>query len=172
MPSLLDSFRAAARTSARAHRALLDAAATLSPQARAEGPAGPSSSIDGSVAAALGADRAWLSRLRRSGHDLAVLEEADLTYGVLTGSPAVASLRADRIATDQVVLALVDELDEATLDASVTWDDEPGGARTAPLWLCVAQLFEAGSRARGRLALLLEQRGAEVGALDLIALGR
>ncbi|MBX7081453.1 MAG: hypothetical protein K1X88_19790 [Nannocystaceae bacterium] len=169
MPSLLDSFRAAARTGDRAHRALLDAAATLSAPARADG---HPRSIDGTFAAGLAADRAWLSRLRHSGQDLAVLEEADLTYGVLTTAPAIASLRADRIATDQVLVALIDELDDTVLGATVRWDDEPGGARTAPLWLCLAQLFEAQSRTRGRLALLLEQHGAQLGTLELIALAR
>lgn len=165
-------FRAFARYNAQFNRIVFDLAAKLSDEQRTRDMGAFFGSIDGTLRHILGADRIWLGRFAASGHDFPTLEEANLTYE-LQGNSAYfpgdfASLQAERIATDQVILSWVEELTDAILAAPMKYASLAGTSREHVTWIAVAHMFNHQTHHRGQVSTLFHQLGVDVGVTDFL----
>jgi uncharacterized damage-inducible protein DinB len=165
-------FRAFARYNARFNRTLFDLASRLDDEQRTRDMGAFFGSIDGTLRHILGADRIWLGRFAASGHDFPTLEEANLTYEVQGGSASFpgdfASLQAERIATDQVIVSWVEELTDAILAAPMKYASLNGTPREHETWIAVAHLFNHQTHHRGQATTLFKQLGIDVGVTDFL----
>jgi uncharacterized damage-inducible protein DinB len=169
---IIASYRAFARYNAGFNRQLYQVVAALPDEQRRRDLGAFFGSIDATLQHILLADRIWLGRLRTSGHDFPALEEADLVYGFSSLADAVTDdfelLVAERIATDQVILAWVEDLDEDALASTLTYTNSRGETRSHPLWIAVSQLFNHQTHHRGQVTTLLKQLGHDSGITDFL----
>jgi uncharacterized damage-inducible protein DinB len=129
-------------------------------------------SIEGTLDHILLADRIWLSRLRASGHDFPALEEADLELEIQSLAQPVAAdfeaLLAERIATDQLIMAWVEDLTDEILAAPMRYTTMAGVVREHAVWIAVSHLFNHQTHHRGQVTTLLKQAGIDPGVTDFL----
>lgn len=169
----LDQYRAFAKYNARFNRDLFAKVAELPAEARTRDMGAFFGSIEGTLNHILLADRVWLSRLRESGHDFPALEEADLELEIQSLGQAVAAdfetLQAERIATDQLIMAWVEDLTDEILAAPMRYKNMAGTVREHTVWIAVSHLFNHQTHHRGQVTTLLKQAGVDPGVTDFLA---
>ncbi len=172
MPGLIDHYRLCASYNARFNRQLYDLVAGLPADVRTRDAGAFFGSIEATLNHILLADRIWLGRMRNSGLEFPALEEADLVYGFSSLRDAVApdfaALQAERIATDQVIMAWVEDLTDDALAATLRYPTSDGTEREHPLWIAVSHLFNHQTHHRGQVTTLLSQAGVDPGVTDLL----
>ncbi len=170
--TLLDQYRAFAKYNARFNRDLFAKVAELPAEARTRDMGAFFGSIEGTLSHILVADRIWLSRLRESGHDFPALDEADLQLEIQSLADPVAasfeSLLAERIATDQLIMAWVEDLTEEILAAPMRYTNLAGVAREHAVWIAVSHLFNHQTHHRGQVTTMLKQAGIDPGVTDFL----
>jgi uncharacterized damage-inducible protein DinB len=130
-------------------------------------------SIHGTLAHLLLADRAWLARLTgdpavgrsfdSAGNEIAVTGLDHVLYDDF------ADLRREREKTDAALIDWIDSLDDAKLDADVSYRTMAGAPQQHPLWWAVSHVFNHQTHHRGQVTTLLKQLGRDPGVTDLIA---
>lgn len=171
-PSLIDHYRAFARYNERFNRQLYDVVAELTDDERSRDLGAFFGSVDRTLHHILQADRIWLSRFRTAGFDFPALEEAELEYGVQglapASTPAFDTLRRERVALDQVILAWIEDLDDEVLGATLRYTNMAGTTREHVLWIAISHLFNHQTHHRGQVTTLLKQLGRDVGVTDFL----
>lgn len=172
MSPLIDHYRACASYNARFNRQLFDLVAALPAEVRTRDAGAFFGSIEATLQHILLADRIWLGRMRHSGFDFPALEEADLVYAFSSLREPVAgdfaTLQAERIATDQVILAWIEDLTDEALAGTLRYRTSNGTEREHPLWIAVSQIFNHQTHHRGQVTTLLSQAGVDPGVTDLL----
>lgn len=172
MSGLIDHYRACASYNARFNRQLFDLVAELPAEVRTRESGAFFGSIVGTLNHILLADRIWLGRLRNAGFDFPALEEADLVYEFSSLRETVAddftTLTAERVATDQVILAWVEDLTDEALAGTLRYRNSSGAEREHALWIAVSQLFNHQTHHRGQVTTLLSQAGVDPGVTDFL----
>jgi uncharacterized damage-inducible protein DinB len=168
----LDQYRALAKYNSRFNRQIYDLVRGLSDEQRKRDMGAFFGSIDGTLQHILLADRIWLGRLRASGFDFPALEEAHLTFEVQSLRDAVATdfagLERERIATDQLILAWVEDLTDEILVAPFRYKNFAGQDREHATWIAVTHLFNHQTHHRGQVTTLLRQQGVDPGTTDFL----
>jgi uncharacterized damage-inducible protein DinB len=169
---LIDHYRACAGYNARFNRQLFDLVAELPPDVRTRDAGAFFGSIEATLNHILLADRIWLGRFRNSGSSFPALEEADLVYAFSSLRDTVAgdfaTLAAERIATDQVILAWIEDLTDEALTGTLRYRMSNGTEREHALWIAVSHLFNHQTHHRGQVTTLLSQAGVDPGVTDLL----
>ncbi len=168
----LDQYRAFAKYNAHFNRDLYTKVAALPAEVRTRDTGAFFGSIEGTLSHILLADRIWLSRLRASGHDFPALDEADLQFEIQSlQQPAAAdfeTLHSERIATDQLITAWVEDLTDEILAAPMRYANMAGTVREHAVWLAVSHLFNHQTHHRGQVTTLLRQAGVDPGVTDFL----
>lgn len=84
----------------------------------------------------------------------------------------LAGLQADRAVVDAAIVALMAELDEASLDLELDYSDVAGNSYRHALSLILQHLFNHQTHHRGQTTTLFQQAGTDVGVTDLMHLIR
>lgn len=168
----LDQYRAFARYNDRFNRQIFELVAALPPERRTRDVGAFFGSIEGTLNHILLADRVWLARFRKSGHDFPALEEADLEFEIQSlaqpAAPDFDSLRSERIATDQLIVAWVEDLTDEILAAPLRYTNLAGTVREHATWIAVSHLFNHQTHHRGQVTTLLKQAGVDPGVTDFL----
>lgn len=106
------------------------------------------------------ADRIWLHRMTGEGPAAGPLNQVLFT--------SVVELTAARAAEDARLIAFVDGLDEARLNALVVYHNASGKRDERPLWQVLSHIFNHQTHHRAQAQTLLHQFGKDVPELDLI----
>jgi uncharacterized damage-inducible protein DinB len=169
---IVPQYRALARYNARFNRQLFELASELTEDERRRDLGAFFGSLHGTLDHILLGDRIWLGRFARSGHDFPALEEADLVYEVQSMSQPVAAeferLYDERIATDQVIMAWVEDLTDEILASTFRYKNTKGVEREHPMWIAVTHLFNHQTHHRGQATTLFKQLGRDPGVTDFL----
>ena len=154
-------FQAFAGYNAWANGRLYRAAGTLTPKVLAQHrPAAYFRSILGTLNHLVVADRVWMHRFEGCGPQHSRL--ADEPF------PRFCDLLAVRQAEDERIRAYVKGLDQAALDADLTYHTLRGQEIVQPLWQALAHFFNHQTHHRGQAHALLKEAGLEPPELDLL----
>lgn len=168
----LDQYRAFAKYNSRFNRQIYDLVAQLPAEQRTRDMGAFFGSIEGTLSHILVADRIWMGRFAKSGHDFPALEEADLEYGIQSlaqpAAPDFAGLQAQRIAMDQLIAAWVEDLTDEILAAPMRYQNLAGQPREHATWIAVSHLFNHQTHHRGQVTTLLKQSGIDPGVTDFL----
>lgn len=168
----LDQYRAFAKYNTNFNRKLFEVVGQLTPEQRERDLGAFFGSVNATLNHILLADRVWLERLRESGHDFPALDEADLEFEIQAlDQPATTdftTLLHDRIATDQVIAAWVEDLTDAILAAPMRYQTRAGQTREHAVWVAVSHLFNHQTHHRGQVTTLLKQLGFDAGVTDFV----
>lgn len=119
------------------------------------------------------ADRIWLGRFAAAFPEMGSLHEAALITEFSSLRQELyadfAELRAERIATDQVIVNWAEDLSDELLAATMSYRNSRGEQRSHPAWVAVAHLFNHQTHHRGQVTTLLNQLGHDVGVTDYFA---
>jgi uncharacterized damage-inducible protein DinB len=121
-------------------------------------------SIQGTLNHLLVTDRIWLHRITKTGATYVKLDE--LPY------PQFTDLKAQREAEDARIIAFVDSLDAASLDADFVYANMAGTPQHNPLWQALVHLFNHQTHHRGQAHAGLTRLGKSPSGFDLIAFQR
>jgi len=167
-----DLYRAFAKYNTRFNRQIYDLVRGLTDAQRKRDMGAFFGSVDGTLQHILLADRIWLSRLRASGHDFPALEEANMTFEVQSLRDSVAAdfagLERERVATDQLIAAWVEDLTDEILAAPLRYKNFAGQDREHAVWIAVSHLFNHQTHHRGQVTTLLKQLGVDPGVTDFL----
>jgi uncharacterized damage-inducible protein DinB len=156
-------FLTFAQYNAWANRRLYDACAKLPEQAYMA----PRKSFFGSIHATLNhlmvGDRIWLGRIEGRPVNLALNQ---ILYGDLT------ALRVARVAEDERLIRLVDDLEETALVRPLDYRNTRGERFQTPLRIVLAHLFNHQTHHRAQVHDMLSQTEVAPPVLDLIAFVR
>jgi uncharacterized damage-inducible protein DinB len=168
----LDQYRAFAKYNTRFNRQIYDLVRGMPDDKRRRDMGAFFGSIDGTLQHILLADRIWLQRFRASGHDFPSLEEADMQLEIQSLRDPVAtdfaSLERERITTDQLIAAWVEDLTDEILAAPFRYKNFAGVEREHATWIAVSHLFNHQTHHRGQVTTLLKQSGIDPGATDFL----
>ena len=127
----------------------------------------PRASFFGSIHATLNhlmvGDRIWLGRIEGRPVNLALNQ---ILYGDLT------ALRVARIAEDERLIRLVDDLEETALDQPLDYRNTKGERFQTQLRIVLAHLFNHQTHHRAQVHVMLSQTDVKPPVLDLIAFVR
>jgi len=160
-----DYARLMARYNAWQNDSLLDAAATLSPAARAAERGAFFGSIMGTLSHLLWADLAWMARFDggaapRDGIRQSAAMVTDWT-----------AYRSERAATDLRIRDWAASLDDSALARDLSFHSGALGREvTRPMDLCVAHFFNHQTHHRGQVHAMLTAAGAAPGDTDLFVM--
>jgi len=157
MPS--DYFAILAQHSAWANRRLYDACAKLPEHDYMQQRPSFFGSIHATLNHLLVGDRLWLGRIEGRPEKLAL---SQILYGDFT------ALHVARIAEDERLIRVVDNLDPAALDQPLDYLDTGGERHRTPLRLVLGHLFNHQTHHRGQVHGLLSQTAVPPPGLDLI----
>lgn len=119
------------------------------------------------------ADRIWLGRFATVFPHMSSLQRAELVEQFSSLRQELyaefAELRAERLATDQVIVNWAEELTDEVLATTMNYRNSRGDARNHPAWIAVAHLFNHQTHHRGQITTLLNQMGHDVGVTDYFA---
>ncbi|HTZ80994.1 MAG TPA: DinB family protein [Stellaceae bacterium] len=149
-----------ARYNAWANQRLYDACARLSEHEYMERRQSFFGSIHATLNHLLVGDRLWLGRIEGKVEKLALNQ---ILYGDFI------ALRVARVAEDERLIRVVDDLDPATLDHPLDYLSTAGERRRVPLRLVLGHLFNHQTHHRGQVHGLLSQTSVAPPELDLIA---
>lgn len=171
---LIDNFRTLAEYNHWMNTRMYDCVATMDPLIIEKDLGAFFGSILGTLNHILVADIIWLQRIARHPVNFCSLEV------LRSQSPPVAlnqilhrelsSLRQQRNQVDNALIALIDELNEATLSSDLLFQDMKGNSYMYELAILLQHLFNHQTHHRGQATTLLHQCGADVGATDLLAM--
>jgi uncharacterized damage-inducible protein DinB len=168
----LDQYRAFARYNTRFNRQIYDLVTQLTHEQRTRDAGAFFGSIEGTLQHILLADRVWLGRFAKSGHDFPALEEANLEFEIQSlAEPAAsdfADLQRQRIEIDQLIAAWVEDLTDEILAAPMRYATFAGQAREHATWIAVSHLFNHQTHHRGQVTTLLKQAGLDPGVTDFL----
>ena len=158
---IAEQARALARYNIWMNEAVYRAAASLPDAERKKDRGAFFRSIHGTLNHILLADLLWLGRFQRSPYAIDGLDDelhADFD-----------ALRAERVATDEIIARWVAGLSDEDLRADFEFttfvNPKP---RVAPLWGAVTHLFNHQTHHRGQVTTLLSQRGVDLGVTDFV----
>jgi uncharacterized damage-inducible protein DinB len=118
-------------------------------------------SIHGTLNHLLLADRVWIGRF--TGEPFAIRSLAQELYADF------GELRAERVRTDEAIIAWANALGEGDLDSVLEYTSIVDPApRTEAMDLAVTHFFNHQTHHRGQLTTLLMQRGIDPGVTDLM----
>ena len=156
-----EHFKRFAAYNAWANARLYDAATALTDFERKRDIKGYFASLHGTLNHLLVADRIWLKRLTGAGDAPSRLDA--ILFETFT------ALREAREAEDERLSDYVAGLDEAGLDASLSYQNTRGEDKVLPIKTVLAHLFNHQTHHRGQASQMLRQLGvAEPPALDLL----
>ena len=160
MPTPQDHYRRFARYNQWANARLYDACAALPDGEFTRARPSFFGSLSATLNHVLVGDTVWMGRFTGEPTTITSLDQ--------TLHAELASLRAAREAMDDRIVAFVDGLDAATLDAPLSYRTMAGTASTDPLEALLAHLFNHQTHHRGQAHGLLSLAGAAPPPLDLI----
>ena len=118
-------------------------------------------SLHGTLNHLLLADRVWMGRFTQTPYSVKSLDQ-ELYAGF-------DELRAQRRQMDEEIVAWVNTLSPAAYDRPLRYVSVVSPqARTYPLWMAIAHLFNHQTHHRGQATTLLMQLGIDPGVTDLI----
>lgn len=147
------------------NQSMYAAAATLSPDARAEDRGAFFGSIHATLSHLLWGDTIWMSRFAGGG----------APGGGIAGSPAFAPdwdvLCRDRVAMDDRIVGWASALDPIAPGTQLAWHSGALGRDVQkPLTLCITHFFNHQTHHRGQVHAMLTAAGARPGDTDLFIL--
>lgn len=130
-------------------------------------------SVHGTLNHILLADRIWLGRFSKAFPAMSSLHGAALVHEFSSLRQELyaefSELRAQRSATDRVVLDWAAELTDECLAEKMSYRDGQGRQREHTAWVVVAHMFNHQAHHRGQVTCLLHQLGHDPGVTDYIA---
>lgn len=173
---LLDNFRLLANYNRWMNERLYTLAAQLPVASVFEDKGAFFGSIFGTFSHLLVADILWLKRIAqhsRQFHSLAYIREHTKPSALNELiHPDLASLHADRAQVDATIVALLAELDEASLALELDYSDLAGNTYRHSLALILQHVFNHQTHHRGQVTTLFYQAGSDPGVTDLMYLIR
>lgn len=160
MTAMHDHFRRFARYNRWANRRLYAACAALPEEEYLRARPSFFGSLHATLNHILAGDAVWMGRL--------VADPAAPTKHAETAHADLASLRAAREVMDERIVAYVDGLDAAALDATLTYRNMNGDEWSDPRAALLAHFFNHQTHHRGQCHGLLSHAGAAPPPLDLI----
>jgi uncharacterized damage-inducible protein DinB len=155
-------LRTMAEYNAEMNRRLYAAAARLSDAERRQPRGAFWGSVHGTLNHLLWGDRQWMSRFDDWPRPTQPIKESATLYDDF------AALRAERERADAAINRWADKVDDAWLDADMTWMSGAAGREvTAPKRLLVTHMFNHQTHHRGQAHALLTAAGQETGDTDL-----
>jgi uncharacterized damage-inducible protein DinB len=172
----LDHYRAMARYNRWMNEKLYAVAATLSDEERKRDLGAFFRSVHGTLNHLVLTDRAWLWRFTAD-PEIAESRDADgrpirITSLAQTLYADFDQLRRERARTDAAIETWTGGLDQARLDAPITYRTSAGVAHEHPLWQALTHFVNHQTHHRGQVTTLLKQLGREPGVTDMIVLLR
>lgn len=168
-----DQVRGFAKYNRMFNERLFDVIAPLSDADRKKDMGAFFGSIHATLNHILLADRIWLGRFAIAFPNTAALQDAALVEKFSSLQQELcaefAELRAERIATDKVIVDWAEDLSDELLAKTMSYRNSRGVLHSHPAWIAVAHLFNHQTHHRGQITTLLNQLGHDVGVTDYVA---
>jgi uncharacterized damage-inducible protein DinB len=169
---MTEQFRQLGRYNTWMNEKLYAEAAALDDAARKRDLGAFFTSLHGTLAHILWADRIWLSRFTQDA-DVGVSRDREGKAIPIGMHDQVlyedfADLRRERAKTDAHIERWVDGLDDARLAGPFSYKNMSGGERSHPLWMAATHFFNHETHHRGQATTLLKQLGRDPGVTDFM----
>ena len=168
-----DQFKAFARYNRDFNARLFATVADLDDEIRNRDMGAFFGSIHGTLNHILLADRIWLGRFATAFPSMPALQKAELLREFSSLRQELYAdfdvLRAQRVATDAVMMDWAEELTDALLAGTMRYVTSQGKTRQHPAWIAAAHLFTHQTHHRGQITTLLSQLGLDPGVTDFVA---